>query len=125
MGDIFTKKPLRKTLKSLYEDINTAVDNTAIQTPANGSVTNAKLATDVKVGSLATLNTSEKASVVGAINENFAAIAAGPVAGSITNTALATDVKVGSLATLTTAAKGSIVAAINELVTRVAALELT
>lgn len=40
----------------------------------NGSITNAKLATDVKVGSLATLDTTEKASVVGAINEVAALI---------------------------------------------------
>lgn len=36
---------------------------------ADGSVTNAKLATDVRVGSLAALTTTEKGSAVGAINE--------------------------------------------------------
>ena len=35
----------------------------------DGGITNAKLATDVKVGSLASLATTEKGSVVGAINE--------------------------------------------------------
>lgn len=41
------------------------------QTPTvtDGSITNAKLATDVKVGSLASLDTTDKSSVVGAINE--------------------------------------------------------
>lgn len=38
-------------------------------TPIDGTITNAKLATDVKVGSLATLTTTAKASVVAAINE--------------------------------------------------------
>ena len=42
----------------------------------DGTVTNAKLATDVKVGSLASLTTTEKASLVGAINELVTSIAA-------------------------------------------------
>ena len=37
--------------------------------PPDGSINNAKLATDVKVGSLASLETTAKASVVGAIND--------------------------------------------------------
>ena len=37
--------------------------------PPNGTVSNDSLATDVKVGSLASLTSTEKASVVGAINE--------------------------------------------------------
>lgn len=46
---------------------------------ANGAATNDKLAADVKVGSLATLTTTEKASVVGALNEvNALAVAAIP-----------------------------------------------
>lgn len=40
-----------------------------VGTPDDESVTNAKLADDVKVGSLADLSTEEKGSVVGAINE--------------------------------------------------------
>jgi hypothetical protein len=47
---------------------------------ADGAITNAKLATDVKVGSLATLTTTEKASVVGAINEIDAAAGASVLA---------------------------------------------
>lgn len=43
------------------------------------SVTNAKMATDCKIGSLAALVTTEKASVVGAINECKSAIGAGTV----------------------------------------------
>jgi hypothetical protein len=79
-------------------------------------VTNAKLATDVKVGSLAALTTTEKASVVGAINEVKTGL--GAVAdGYVTNAKLATDVKVGSLAALTTTEKASVVGAINEVKT--------
>jgi microcystin-dependent protein len=64
--------------------------------PPNGSVTNTMMATDVKIGSLASLTTTEKSSVQGAINE------------------LVTTV--GALASLTTTVKTSIVNAINELV---------
>lgn len=39
--------------------------------PPDGSITNAKLATDVKVGSLASLDTTDKTSVVNAINEDL------------------------------------------------------
>ncbi len=63
-------------------------------TPANGSVTNTILATDVKVGSLATLTTTEVASVVGAINE--------------------LDAEIGDLSTLTTTAT-TVATAINEI----------
>lgn len=48
---------------------------TAANMPDDGAITNAKLATDVKVGSLATLTTTAKASVVGAINEVNAKVA--------------------------------------------------
>ena len=41
---------------------------------ANGAIDNTKLATDVKVGSLAALTTSSKASVQSAINELVAAM---------------------------------------------------
>ena len=43
---------------------------------ADGSVTDAKLAADVKIGSLEALDTTEKGSVVGAVNEVAAAAAA-------------------------------------------------
>ena len=43
--------------------------------PADGAITNAKLATDVKVGSLAALTTTAKASVQAAINEVNAKVA--------------------------------------------------
>jgi len=72
MGEIFRKKPLRRTLKTVYEDINETIDNLelgVVGTVADGSITNAKLATAVKVGTLGSLTTEEKASVVGAINE--------------------------------------------------------
>lgn len=39
---------------------------------ADNSISNAKLATDVKVGSLATLNTTDKTSVVAAVNSHLA-----------------------------------------------------
>jgi hypothetical protein len=66
------------------------------------SVTNEYLATDVKVGSLASLLTSVKTSVVGAVNELLG---------------LYRDLRsdVGTLSGLTTTAKGSLVAAINEV----------
>jgi len=72
MGEIFRKKPLRRTMKTVYEDINKTIDDLelgVVGTVADGSITNAKLATAVKVGALSSLTTEEKASVVGAINE--------------------------------------------------------
>lgn len=57
------------SVQGLLEELKLLVD-TQLPTP-NGSITNAKLATDVKVGSLATLLTTIKTSVVGAINELF------------------------------------------------------
>jgi hypothetical protein len=66
----------------------------SVGTVGNGTVTDAKLATDVKVGSLATLTTTETASVVGAINE--------------------LDADTGDLSTMTTTAT-DLTAAINEL----------
>ena len=52
-------------------DIATKADLISIsqRAVADGSITNTKLATDVKVGSLAALTTTEKGSAVGAINE--------------------------------------------------------
>lgn len=47
----------------------TELNNVVLGQIPDGSISNAKLATDVKVGSLATLTTTEKASVVGSINE--------------------------------------------------------
>jgi hypothetical protein len=44
--------------------------------PADGAISNAKLATDVKIGSLAALTTTDKSSVVNAIIEIVAAVAA-------------------------------------------------
>lgn len=46
-----------------------AIANVVAGAVPSGSVTNTMLATDVKVGSLATLKTSEKGTAVGAINE--------------------------------------------------------
>ena len=67
----------------------------SVGTVSDLAVTNAKLALDVKIGSLAALTTTEKGSAVGAINE--------------------LNANLGSLPGLTTAAKGSTVLAINEV----------
>ncbi len=70
-------------------------------TVSDNTVTNAKLGTDVKVGSLAALTTTVKTSIQAAINE------------------LVT--KIGALSGLATTEKGSVVGAINELVTSIGA----
>lgn len=49
--------------------VDTAIAGVVLGQIPDNSITNVKLATDIKVGSLATLTTTEKASVVGAINE--------------------------------------------------------
>lgn len=105
----FNFKVIRnQIMRKLFEDVfNTSSghdhDGTnskavTVGTVGAGLVTNTELATDVKVGSLAALTTTEKGSVVGAINELEA---------------LTDDI--GSLATLTTTAQTTIVAAINEV----------
>lgn len=58
------------TVQALLESLKDLVD-TQLPTP-DGSITNAKLATDVKVGSLAALTTTDKSSVVAAVNEHLA-----------------------------------------------------
>ena len=71
-GNWFT---LRQKFAELFDD-TTGHDHdgansksVSVGTPGDGTVTNAKLATAVKVGALTSLTTTEKASVVGAINE--------------------------------------------------------
>lgn len=68
-----------------------------------GSISDSELATDCKVGSLATLSTTAKTSVVGAINELFG------------HTDSANGTKIGTLASLSTTAKNDLVSAINEV----------
>lgn len=63
--------------------------------PPDGTISNAKLATDVKVGSLATLNTTAKTDAVSAINEVLA--------------------DVGDISLLNTVNKTDVVTAINEI----------
>jgi hypothetical protein len=74
------------------DEINALSPQTA---PPDSSVTNAKMASDVKIGSLASLTTSVKTSIQAAINEIVA--------------------NIGTLSGLTTTAKNTIVAAINEI----------
>lgn len=111
------------------ETINTALtdlDGVSAGTPSAGSVTNSMLATDVKVGSLATLTTTEVASVVGAINELDAengdlsglSTAATDLAAAITEVDGHCDTNttaIGTLASLTTTEKTNLVGAINEV----------
>mgnify|MGYP006921328225 CR=1 FL=1 len=74
---------------------------TAGSAPDDLAVTNAKLANDVKVGSLAALTTAAKTDVVAAINEVDAA-------------AGANTTSIGTLADLDTSIKTNLVAALNE-----------
>ncbi len=75
-------------------------------------------------GTLSNLGTTEKANLVGAINEvNTNADAAATAAGAAQDAADDVADDVGDITTLTTTAKDTVVAAINELVSRVATLE--
>jgi hypothetical protein len=67
LGDIFTSRPFKHALESVYQNINDKFDEGV--SVADEAITDAKLAVDIKVGSLATLTTEEKGSVVGALNE--------------------------------------------------------
>lgn len=80
---------------------------TAGSAPEDGAVTNAKLATDVKVGSLATLNTTAKSSVVAAINE-------------VDTNADTANTGIGTLGNLSTTVKTNLVLAVNETYAAVA-----
>lgn len=55
--------------KQAAEELVTAIDNASAGVVPAGSISNAELAADVKVGSLASLTTTVKTSVVGAVNE--------------------------------------------------------
>lgn len=70
-------------------EVEVKIATSGSATPIDGTITNAKLATDVKVGSLATLTTTAKTSVVAAINEL--------VAKTATNQAASTAVDVAGL----------------------------
>lgn len=102
-------------------------------TVANGSITNTKLAADVKVGSLAALETTANTNAVAAINEikgvadeaaadaavalpaATAAATAAVSALATANAASAATAGIGTLSTLNTTAKTTAVAAINEV----------
>lgn len=106
----------------------------AVASIPNDSITNAKLATTIKVGALADLTTTEKATLVGAVNEvdghadaantaigtlaSLTTTEQGSVVGAINevdSNADAANTAIGTLASLTTTAKTSVVAAVNEL----------
>ena len=57
------------TVQAIAEDLKTQIDATVIDQIPDGSLTDDKLDTDIKIGSLATLTTTEQGNVVGAINE--------------------------------------------------------
>lgn len=60
------------TVQAVLEWLKTQIDNTVLGDIPDGSLTNAKLATDIKIGSLASLTTTDKSSVVNAVNEHLA-----------------------------------------------------
>lgn len=57
------------TVQAILDALKTAIDQTVLGQIPDGSLTDVKLATDIKVGSLASLTTTNKASVTGAVNE--------------------------------------------------------
>lgn len=79
------------------------IDQLVLGQIADGSITDAKLNKDVKIGSLTTLGTTDKTSVVSAINEIISAV-----------NDIAED-SIGILESLTTTDKTNIVNALNEI----------
>jgi len=69
MPYLFTNEPLPNVFGDFYTELEGYLDGIVAGVIPDTSITNAKLATDIKVGSLATLTTTHVASVVGAINE--------------------------------------------------------
>ncbi len=120
------RNPKLKEVVDAVLDITSGHDHDGTNTklvvggaPADGSVTNTKLATDVKVGSVAALTTTANTNAVAAINELDADIGA---PASLTTTIKTSavlainelDAEIGNVSTLTTTAK-TVVGAINEL----------
>lgn len=100
--DEYVKNPKLRDFAELIMDVTSGHDHdgsnskaVSVGTVSDLAVTNAKLATDVKIGSVAALTTTSKASVVGAINE--------------------LDAEIGTLSGLSTSVKNTLVAAINEV----------
>ena len=111
----YCKNPKMRDLFMLLYETSTGHDHDGTNSksvttgaPAGGSVTNAMMATDVKIGSLAALTTTVKSSVQGAINELVTADL------TLTAAILLTNTNIGNVAALTTTAK-TVVGAINEL----------
>ena len=98
------------TVQALINALKTAIDNTVLGQIPDGSLTNIKLATDIKVGSLAALTTTDKSSVTAAVNEHLAnttphgatasstanAIALRDASGNLTASALVSNVAAGT-----------------------------
>lgn len=59
------------TVQAILNALKAAIDSVVASGIAAGSVTNTMLATDVRVGSLTTLLTTDKSSVTNAVNEHF------------------------------------------------------
>lgn len=57
-------------------DLKTQIDGVVLGTIPDNSLTNVKLGTDIKIGSLAALTTTDKTSVVNAINELVTTVSA-------------------------------------------------
>jgi hypothetical protein len=110
----YCKNPHLRNLFMLLYETSTGHDHDGTNSKAvsvgsvgAGLISNTELATDVKVGSLNSLTTTDKDSVVDAINEVVIDVSAA-------------SAKVGTLSSLTTTAKSNVVVAINEVVTSIA-----
>lgn len=105
---------LKKVFETIFDVVSghahTGTDSKAVPvgTVADLAITDAKLAADVKVGSLATLTTTEVTSVVGAINE-------------VDLHADTANTSIGTLALLVTTEKTSLVGALNEVAGQISA----
>jgi hypothetical protein len=86
-----------QVLKNITNLVSPALTSGSLLT--DSSVTNLKLATDAKVGSLATLTTTNKTDAVSAINENKVLL----------------NTSIGTLANLATSVKTDVVSSINEV----------
>ena len=111
------KDPL---LRVIFAAIDTAISSVVAGVVADGSITNLKLATDVKVGSLTSLTTAVKTSVQAAINELDSDVGDLSSLTTTVKTSLVAalnevDGDIGDISTLTTTLKTSMVAALNEL----------
>jgi hypothetical protein len=124
MPYVFTARPYDNLFSEFYDELQGYLDAIVAGVIPDTSITNAKLATDIKIGSLATLTTTEKSSVVGAINEIDAKFDTALISDATITSVRAKKIQLNGLAYTPLAFKTSTAASVTGTITT-ATLDLT